>query len=131
MSTTINSYNGTGTTLGGYLDGILAANNEIGGVPNAPHESFWTKLNYQQFTTGAVPGVGGSGSPYPILQVGNGANSNFVQALQGVGPLFGPTGSIGQMPADANPPGMPFLTTAQIQPIIDWIDAGCPNPGGS
>jgi hypothetical protein len=131
MSITINSYNGTGTTLGGYIDGILTANNEIGDVPNAPHDSFWTKLNYLQFTTGSVPGVGGPSSPYPILQVGNGANSNFVQALQGVGPLFGPTGSIGQMPADASPPSMPFFTTDQIQPIIDWIDAGCPNPGGS
>ena len=131
MSTTINSYNGTGTTLGGYIDSILTANGEIGDVPAAPHLSFWTTLNYKDFTTGTVPNVTGPGSPYPILVVGNGANSNFVQALQGVGPLFGPDGNIGQMPADANPPSMPFFTTAQIQPIIDWIDAGCQNPGGS
>jgi hypothetical protein len=127
MSTTINSYNGTGTTLGGYIDSILTANNQIGDVPAAPHLSFWTTLNYKDFTTGTVPGVSGPGSPYPILVVGNSANSNLVQALQGVGPLFGPDGNIGQMPAD----GPPFFTADQVQPIIDWINAGCPNPGGT
>jgi hypothetical protein len=132
MSATIDSYNGTGTTLGAYLDAILTTNQEIGGVPTAPHQSFWTTLSYSQFTGGKVPGVSSpTGSTYSILEIGNGANSNFVQALQGVGPLFGPTGTIGQMPADADPPAMPFLTKEQIQPIIDWIDSGCLNPGGS
>jgi hypothetical protein len=47
-------------------------------------------------------------------------------------PLFdNNTGAFGQMPANANPPAMPFFTAAQIQPIIDWIDGGCPNPGGT
>jgi hypothetical protein len=129
--TVIDSYNGTGTTLGGYINAILTTNQEIDDVPNAPHQAFWDTLSYTQFTTGTVPGVSGSGSPYPILEIGKGANSNFVLALQGGGPLFGSTGSIGQMPADGNPPSMPFFTAAQIQPIIDWINAGCPNPGGS
>jgi len=63
---------------------------------------------------------------------GDGANSNFVLALQGVGPLFdNNTGAFGQMPANANPPAMPFFTAAQIQPIIDWINNGCRNPGGT
>jgi hypothetical protein len=70
--------------------------------------------------------------PYPILVVGNGATSNIVLALQGIGPLFdNNTGAFGQMPANGNPPAMPFFTVAQIQPIIDWIDNGCPNPGGT
>jgi hypothetical protein len=99
MNTTINSYNGTGTTLGGYIDGILQRNGQTGDVPAAPHRSFWAALNYKDFTTGAVPHVGGPGSPYPILVVRNGAGSNLVQALQGVG-LFGPNGNMRQMPAD-------------------------------
>ena len=126
MSTTINSYNGTGMTLGGYIDGILQSNGQTGDVPVAPHQSFWTTLNYKDFTTGTVPHVSGPGSPYPILVVGNGAGSNLVQALQGVG-LFGPNGNMRQMPAD----GPPYFTNDQIRPIIDWVDAGCPNPGGS
>jgi hypothetical protein len=125
MSTTINSYNGTGTTLGGYIDGILtpSQNQDVAGG-GCPHHAFWTTLNYKDFTTGNVPGVGS----YPILVIGNAANSNLVQALQGVGPLFNPnSGTFGQMPAD----GPPFFTAEQVQPIIDWINAGCPNPGGT
>lgn len=133
MATVINSYNGTGLTLGAYIDSILTANGESGGVSSAPHQNFWDTLNYHDFTTGTVPGVNfGPGPPYPILVVGNGASSNFVLALQGVGPLFdNTTGAFGRMPADASPPAMPFFTAAQIQPIIDWIDNGCLNPGGT
>lgn len=129
----INSYNGTGLTLGAYVRGILQQNNETGGVASSPHLNFWETLNHQQFTTGNVPGVNsGPTPPYPILVVGNGANSNFVLSLQGIGPLFdNDTGAFGQMPANASPPAMPFFTADQIQPIIDWINAGCPNPGGS
>jgi hypothetical protein len=81
----------------------------------------------------ATPGVSfGPTAPYPILVVGNGANSNFVLALQGVGPLFdNNTGAFGEMPANANPPAMPFVTSEEIQPITVWINNGCPNPGGS
>jgi hypothetical protein len=128
----IDSYNGSGLTLGAYIDGILKQNNEYDGVAVAPHKYFWDTLNYSQFTKGNVPGVNfGPSPPHPILVVGNGANSNFVLALQGVGPLFdNDTGAFGQMPADASPPAMPFFTAAQIQPIIDWINNSCPNPGG-
>jgi len=129
----IDSYNGSGTTLGNYVDGILKKNGEAGGVPTAPHKNFWDTLTYEEFTTGDVPGVNfGPSPPYRILVLGDGANSNFVLALQGIGPLFdNNTGAFGQMPANANPPAMPFFTAAQIQPIIDWINNGCPNPGGT
>jgi hypothetical protein len=129
----IDSYNGNGLTLAAYLDGILQRNNELNGVATAPHKNFWDSLTYQQFTTGNVPGISfGPTPPYPILVVGDAASSNFVLALQGEGPLFdNNTGAFGQMPANANPPAMPFLTAAEIQPIIDWINNGCPNPGGS
>ena len=127
------SYNGNGLTLAAYLDGILQRNNELNGVATAPHKNFWETLTYQQFTTGNVPGISfGPRPPYPILVIGDAASSNFVLALQGAGPLFdNNTGAFGQMPANANPPAVPFLTAAEIQPIIDWINNGCPNPGGS
>ena len=129
----IDSYNGSGTTLGNYVDGILKQNGELDGVAGAPHRSFWTTLSYTDFTTGNVPRVNsGPNPPYPILVLGDGKNSNFVLALQGIGALFdNNTGVFGQMPANANPPAMPFFTDAQIQPIIDWINSRCPNPGGT
>lgn len=128
----IDSYNGNGLTLAAYLDGILKRNNEMNGVATSPHKHFWETLAYQAFTTGNVPGVAfGPSPPYPILVVGNAANSNFVLALQGTGPLFdNNTGAFGEMPANASPPAMPFLTADEIQPIVDWINNGCPNPGG-
>jgi hypothetical protein len=132
-SAVIDSYNGTGMRLGAYIDGILQQNNEAAGVANAPHLNFWDTLTYVQFTTGNVPGVNfGPSPPYPILVIGDAAHSNLVLALQGTGPLFdNNTGAFGQMPADANPPAMPFFTAAQVQPIIDWINNGCPNLGGT
>jgi hypothetical protein len=133
MADVIDSYNGNGQQLGAYIDGILKRNNEFSGVAGAPHQNFWDTMSYNDFLTGNVPNVNfGPNPPYPILTVGNGAASNFVLALQGTGPLFdNNTGAFGQMPANANPPAMPFFTVAQVQPIIDWINAGCPNPGGT
>jgi hypothetical protein len=133
MKNSIDSYNGNGLTLAAYLDGILQRNNEAGGVASSPHKNFWDTLTYQEFTTGNVPNVSfGPSPPYTVLVVGDATKSNFVLALQGVGPLFdNNSGAFGQMPANANPPSMPFLTDAEIQPIIDWINNGCPNPGGS
>jgi hypothetical protein len=136
MATVIDSYNGEGVSLGTYINDILRANTEIGDVPNAPHKDFWDTMTYTDFTTGNVPHVNSQPppappGPYPILVVGDGANSNFVLALQGRGPLFNNAdGAFGQMPADANPPSKPYFTHDQIQPIIDWIDRKCPNPGG-
>ena len=102
-----------------FINQILTQNGEIDGVSAAPHGSFWTALSYREFTTGDVPGV----SPAtPILVVSDSKSSNIIQALQGVGPLFGPNGAIGQMPGN----GPPFFTDDQIQQIADWIDLGCP-----
>jgi hypothetical protein len=127
----IKSFNGSGLTLRAYINGILKQNNLADGVADAPHQNFWDKLSYKEFTTGNVPGVdAGPNPPYRILVVGDGANSNLVLALQGKGPLFDKdTGAIGRMPANANPPEMPFFTDTQIEPIIDWINRHCPNPG--
>lgn len=130
----INSLNGNGLTLGAYIDGILTQNNESSGVAGAPHLNFWDTLTRDQFVNGTVPGVTwGPSPPYPIVDLNNPLNSNLVLALQGQGPLFNNTnGPFGQMPANANPSqGMPYFTSDQIQPIIDWITAGCPNPGGT
>jgi hypothetical protein len=128
----IDSYNGTGLTLGAYIDGILKQNGEAAGVAGAPHKNFWDTLSYAEFTTGNVPDVTfGPKPPYPILHIGNAAASNLVLALQGIGPLFdNDTGAFGRMPANANPPAKPFFTADQIQPIIAWINNGCRNPGG-
>lgn len=42
----IDSYNGSGLTLGVYIDGILNQNHEAGGVASAPHSNFWGTLSY-------------------------------------------------------------------------------------
>jgi hypothetical protein len=128
----IDSYNGSGLTLRAYINGVLKQNNLADGVASAPHLNFWDTLNHKEFTTGNVPGVDiGPRPPYPILVCGNAANSNLVMALQGKGPLFDKdTGEFGRMPANASPPEMPYFTDVQIEPIINWIDRGCPNPGG-
>jgi hypothetical protein len=134
MATVIDSYNGSGLSLGAYVDSILNQNHEAGGVPGAPHKNFWRTMSYLEFTTGNVPGVNSRGPnpPYPVLVNGNGAASNFVQALQGIGPLFdNDSGAFGRMPANANPPSKPFFTDEQIAPIVAWIDSKCPNPGGT
>jgi hypothetical protein len=128
----INSYNGSGLTLRAYINGLLKQNQLADGVADAPHGNFWDTLSYKEFTTGNVPGVDdGPNPPYRILIVGNGATSNLVMALQGKGPLFGEGGAFPQMPANAEPPGKPYFTAAQVAPIIDWINRGCPNPGGT
>jgi hypothetical protein len=132
-ATVINSFNGSGLTLRAHINNVLKQNKLADGVADAPHQNFWDKLSYREFTTGNVPGVDfGPNPPYRILVVGDGANSNIVMALQGKGPLFNKdNGEFGRMPANAEPPGMPYFTDEQIQPIIDWINRGCPNPGGA
>jgi len=128
----IDSYNGNGLTLRAYITRILTQNKLADGVANAPHLNFWETLNHREFTTGNVPGVdSGPSPPYRILVCGNAANSNLVMALQGKGPLFDKdSGEFGRMPANASPPEMPYFTDAQIVPIVNWINRGCPNPGG-
>jgi hypothetical protein len=130
MTATLSSYAEVQT----YITGILSNNIPKGSQQNeeedaeqkAPHGAFWNTLTYDQFVTGNVPGVNDpdTGQQMPILVKGNAARSNIILALQGApGTVFDPnTGAIGQMPAD----GPPFFTPDQIQPIADWIDAGCP-----
>jgi hypothetical protein len=102
-----------------FITQVLTQNGEDGGVSSSPHGAFWSNLTYDQFKTGTVPGVN---PPVPILVVGDSKNSNIIQALQGVGPLFGPDGQYGQMPGN----GPPFFTSEQIKEIADWIDNSCP-----
>jgi hypothetical protein len=107
--------------LQAYMDCMV---NQYGtSIAEAQHHAFWNTLTYEQFTStaGSVPGVTPA---VQILVIGNGAGSNIVQALQGKG-SFGPSGQYGQMPADGTGP----WTAEQIQPLIDWIDAKCPNNG--
>lgn len=85
---------------------------------DAPHGSFWNTLSYKEFTTGNVPGISAS---VRILVPGDGDNASII-ALEGKGPLFGPSGQYGQMPAD----GPPFFDQAWIDPVKAWINANCP-----
>ena len=123
-STAITSYGAFQAYLTKILTNNISQNTgkseESDSENSAPHGAFWNTLMYDQFVSGNVPGVTPAA---PILVKGNSQQSNLILALQGVGPLFDPnTGQYGQMPAD----GPPFLTQDQIQPIADWIDAGCP-----
>lgn len=108
-----------------FIAQILSQNNEQGAVPFSPHKAFWTSLTYEQFVDGNVPGVTdpNTGNPMPILVKGNSTQSNIILALQGGGPIFGPDGAIGKMPAN----GPPFFSADQIASIATWIDKGCPN----
>lgn len=108
-----------------FITKVLTDNGEQGGVAGAPHGWFWSKLSYEQFVNGTVPGVKdpNTGQPLPVLIKGNSAQSNLILALQGKGPLFDSnTGAFGQMPAN----GPPMFTADQIAQIAGWIDNGCP-----
>ncbi|MBV8370357.1 MAG: hypothetical protein JO036_15730 [Candidatus Eremiobacteraeota bacterium] len=106
-----------------FINQVLQANKEDGGVTQAPHKSFWSTLTYQQFTQGNVPGVtDDKNKPVRILVPGNSAGSALIQVLQGTGIADPKNGAFDQMPAN----GPPFFTDAQIKEIADWIDAGCP-----
>jgi hypothetical protein len=111
-----------------FINQVLSQNGEQGGVPNSPHKAFWSTLTYDQFVNGNVPGVTdpNTGNPMPILVKGNSAQSNLILALQGDGPIFGPNGAIGQMPAN----GPPFFSADQVSSIAAWIDKGCPQSPG-
>jgi hypothetical protein len=119
-TTSLNSF----ADVQSFIDQILTATSEQNGVPNSPHGAFWRNLTYAQFVTGNIPNVTdpNTGQPIPILAKGSSASSNLISSLKGVGAIFGPNGSIGQMPAN----GPPFFTDDQIASIAAWIDKGCP-----
>jgi hypothetical protein len=96
-----------------FIEDVLRTNDELSGVPNAPHQSFWTTLSYTDFTTGDVPGIV---PPTKILSKGDSQNSSIITVLRGTNPDFP------QMPGN----GPPFFTDDQIGSIADWIDRGCP-----
>jgi hypothetical protein len=97
------------------LDDYVLANNYQPG--SAAHHTFWhigatQDEQYQYFTTqNAIPG-------YPILKVGNGPDSNIINALQGTGRFS--TGFPGRMPRG----GPPWLDQPSIDAISAWISAG-------
>jgi len=111
-----------------HLNSVIARlGSNIGG---APHGAFWNTLTYPQFISGPVPGVTSPpGDPpnaqgtWKILVVNQADQSNIIKALQGDPPFDGSI--FPQMPAD----GPPFFDPADIQPLKDWINAGCPNGG--
>lgn len=111
-----------------HLNSILTANGQMSDTQHAPHRDWWNSMTHEQFTTGNVPGVKdpATGQPMPILVVGSSSKSNIILALQGTPntPFDPNSGAFGPMPAD----GPPFFDpVTQIQPLADWIDAGCPN----
>lgn len=111
--------------LQAFIEGIMEQNSKPGAPPpHSPHGPYWKLLTYDEFVNGTVPHVKepGTGAAIPILVKGNAASSNIIHALKGEGPLFGPNGAFGQMPAG----GRTKFTADQIQSIADWIDAGCP-----
>jgi hypothetical protein len=118
--TPLNSF----TKVQQFINQVLSQNNEQGGVQISPHKAFWSNLTYDQFVNGNVPGVSdaNTGNPVPILVKGDSAQSNFILALRGSGPMFGPEGVFGQMPSN----GPPFFSEDQISSIAAWIDQGCP-----
>jgi hypothetical protein len=115
------------------------------GIPigQSPHLDFWN-LGYDAFVNGPVPNVTDPtkqppNNAIPILIKGDGAHSNIVYALSGTqGTLWDPNPSTN--PAGRNgfgqmPPGGPYFALPgqtpqpgqpEIQDLIDWINAGCP-----
>jgi hypothetical protein len=108
-----------------YISQIMEANTKPGPPLVSPHHAFWKTMNYEEFTTGNVPGVidPDTKNPVSILVKGDSANSNLILALKGEGPLFDASrGKFGRMPAG----GLPFFTAENITEIAGWIDTGCP-----
>jgi hypothetical protein len=85
-------------------------------IPNQFHQRFWEvganpDEQYTHFVTAdAIQG-------FPILQKGDGKNSNIILALSGLPPFDG--SAFNQMPQ-----GGPFLDQETIDAISAWIDAG-------
>jgi hypothetical protein len=91
-------------------------------VGSAPHGVMWHNgttedEQYQNFVTkDAIPG-------FKILIVGNGPDSNIINALQGTGKFSG--GFPPRMPVG----GPPWLDQPTIDAISDWITKGAKQNG--
>ena len=111
-------------TFNNYADvqaGLQAFVNQAGvNIDGASHGRFWQTMSYTDFITGDIPDV--PGGPWPILVVGQSANSNIIQILQGTGNA---AQQFGQMPRPRPPydPEQSVLITA----LAAWIDGGCKN----
>lgn len=112
-------------TLNNYSDVQTGLNAFVGqsgvNIDGARHGAFWQTMSYTDFITGDIPG-NIPGGPWPILVVGDSANSNIIQILQGNGKAFQ---MFGQMPRPRPPyePEQSELITA----LAAWIDGGCKN----
>jgi hypothetical protein len=118
------------------------------GIPisQSPHMDFWnhgqdSKTPYDAFVNGNIPNVTDPtkqppNNAIPILIKGDGAHSNIVYALSGTqGTLWDPnpnTNPAGRNGFGQMPPGGPYFALPgqpgqpQIQDLIDWINASCP-----
>lgn len=112
-------------TFNNYADvqaGLTAFVNAAGvNIQGAPHGEFWQSMTYTDFTTGNIPNVTPA-TPWPVLVVGDSANSNIIQILKGMGAA---AAKFRQMPRPRPPyePEQSDLITA----LAAWIDAECPN----
>ena len=122
MAVSINSYAELQTVLNDFV-------NSAGVTPGlAPHGVFWESLTYQEFVGGNVPNVGN----YKIVDPGNAAQSNIIQALSGTpnSPFDPNSGSIGQMPQPSPPyDGASPSQSDVIAALSTWINNGCPEFG--
>ena len=105
-----------------FADVIDILDRSVGG-PDAEvssHGPFWRGVTRDRFVAMKVVGR-------PLITVGDGGNSNLVKSFQGVAP-FGsdlepaPDGArIMRMPAYLDP-----VSDEDIDRVVAWIDAGCP-----
>jgi hypothetical protein len=113
------------TTFNNYADvqaGLDSFVNQAGvNISGAPHGAFWQTMDYTEFTTGDIPGV--PPGPWPVLVIGDSANSNIFQILSGLGAA---AKKFGRMPRP-RPPYEPEQSDL-LAALAAWIDAKCPNP---
>ena len=105
-----------------FNDVIEILDNSVGGPDEdvSSHGAFWRGVTRDRFVSMKVGGR-------KLVAEGDGANSNLVKSLRGECP-FGsdldpaPDGAVVlRMPAY-----LPPVPEADIERIVGWIDAGCP-----
>lgn len=105
-----------------FEDVVRILDKSVGGPDEdvSSHGAFWRGVTRDRFVGMKVGGR-------KLIAAGDGANSNLVLSLRGVAP-FGsdlqpppPGAAIMRMPAYLDP-----VTDDEIDRIVEWIDAGCP-----